>query len=138
MFADTSIPVQALLDHLRDGGDVEAFLLAWPGLSAGQVHAVLTYALEGLIDRERIPLGPPQASLLPRTDGRGVVTNADELTADLVVGHRVLCPSCRLLVFQSWPEGWDSHAEHRCSGLTATDPARRKAEFKRRYEHLFR
>src|SRR4030095_957420 len=102
------------------------------------VKAVLSLALEDLIRRERIPPAPPQVSLLPRTDGKDVIQNADELSADQVVGRKVLCPACRKLVFQSWPEGWDAHAEHRCAGVTATDPARRKTEFKKRYGHLFR
>ena len=126
------------MDHLRSGGSLQGFVEAWPDLPQDQVLAALVLALEELIDRERVPLGPPQGSLLPRTDGKGAVTNASELTADLVVGRRALCPACRLMVFQAWPEGWDSHAAHRCTGLHASDPELRKAEFKRRYAHLFR
>jgi hypothetical protein len=117
---------------------MESFLDTRPDLSADRVRDVVIYALDELIARERIPAGPPQASLLPRTDNRGVITNAADLTADLVVGRRVLCPACRGLQFRSWPEGWDSHAEHRCSGILAVEPRARKAEFKRRYGHLFR
>lgn len=103
-----------------------------------QVREAVVLALEELIERERVLVGPPQRSLLPRLDGQGVVTNATELSADLIVGRKVLCPACRALVFQAWPEGWDSHAAHRCPGVHAIDSELRKTEFKRRFEHLFR
>lgn len=44
-----------------------------------------------------------------------------------------LCPACQTHEFRRWPFGWDSHAAHRCAGLTATDPEARKAEFKCRF-----
>jgi hypothetical protein len=138
VFAGSTVPVQALLESIRRGESPERFLEHWPELGLEQVQAVLSLALEDLIKRERIPPPPPQASLLPRTDPKGVIQNGDELSADQVVGRKVLCPACRKLVFQSWPEGWDAHAEHRCAGITAVDPVRRKGEFKKRYGHLFR
>lgn len=101
------------------------------------MRAVLAWALRELIARERLPTGPPQASLLPRLKD-GVITNTGELRADQVTGRKAVCPACGRLVFQSWPEGWDSHVEHRCAGVTAVDAEERKAEFKRRYEYLFR
>lgn len=138
VFAGTALPLRALLDHLQSGGDLDAFTREHPELPREQILAVCTVALEELIERERIPVGPPQGSLLPRTDAHGAITNAAELAASQVVHRQVLCPACRELTFQRWPEGWDSHAEHRCAGLAATDPAARKAEFKRRYQHLFK
>lgn len=48
-----------------------------------------------------------------------------------------ICPGCEDHVFKRWPFGWDSHAAHRCKGLSARDPAERKREFKRRFGHLF-
>lgn len=138
MFAGSTVPLRVLLDHLGRGEDLDAFAEQHPDLSREQVLAVCAFALEDLIERERIPVGPPQGSLLPRIDREGVITNAAELGAYQVVRRKVLCPACREMVFQVWPEGWDSHAEHRCAGITATDAASRKAEFKRRYEHLFK
>jgi uncharacterized protein (DUF433 family) len=138
VFAGTTVPIQTLADHLRGGGDVASYLDRWPALPPERVRDVLVFALEELIARERVPAGPPQASLLPRTDERGAIINAADLTAAVVVGKRVLCPACRELRFRSWPEGWDSHAAHRCSGIVAVEPRARKAEFKRRYGHLFR
>jgi hypothetical protein len=126
------------VNALRQGESVEQFLARHPGLDQQQVLAVVAWALDELVERERIPPVPSQASLLPRTDERGVIINTPELRPDQVVGKKVLCPACRRLVFQSWPEGWDAHAEHRCAGITAVEPARRKQEFKRRYGHLFR
>ena len=60
------------------------------------------------------------------------------LTAEDVVGQRVLCPGCRQTVFASWPEGWDAHAAHRCGGVEGATRAARKASFKHRFAHLFR
>ena len=71
-------------------------------------------------------------------DAAGVIVNAEELSVGQVVGKRVRCPACRMLVFQSWPEGWDAHAATRCRGLTGTGAEARKANFKSRYAQLFR
>ncbi len=137
MFAGTTVPLQVLLDSLKRGDGVARLLEAHPELSEAQVRAVLSWALEELIVRERLPIGPPQASLLPRVKD-GVITNTGELRADQVTGRKAVCPACGLLVFQSWPEGWDSHVEHRCAGVTAVSGEDRKAEFKRRYAYLFK
>lgn len=137
MFAGTTVPLQLVLDGLRRGESVSQLVAAHPGLTEAQVRSVLAWALEELIARERLPVGPPQASLLPRVR-EGVITNTGELRADQVVGRKALCPACGRLVFQSWPEGWDSHAEHRCAGVTAVDGEERKAEFRRRYQYLFK
>ena len=75
---------------------------------------------------------------LPRLDSAGIVQNAEELSAKQVIGKRVLCPACRSLVFKAWPEGWDSHAERRCRGLSAKGGTERKEEFRRKYGYLFR
>jgi uncharacterized protein (DUF433 family) len=137
VFAGTTIPLQTLLDGLKRVDGVARLLEAHPELTEAQVRSVLVYALEELIARERLPVGPSQASLLPRVKD-GVITNTGELRADQVTGRKALCPACGRLVFQSWPEGWDSHVEHRCAGVTAVDADARKTEFKRRYEYLFR
>ena len=47
------------------------------------------------------------------------------------------CPACPN-VFQDFPLGWDAHAAHRCSGLTAVEPDGRKREYKERFGHLFK
>lgn len=137
VFAGTTIPLQVLLESLERGDGVAHLLETCPELGESQVRAVLAWALRELIARERLPTGPPQASLLPRVKD-GVITNTGELRADQVTGRKAVCPACGRLVFQSWPEGWDSHVEHRCAGVTAVDAEERKAEFKRRYEYLFR
>lgn len=43
------------------------------------------------------------------------------------------CPGCGEHYFVRWPFGWDAHAAHRCTGLTETDPVRRKAELKTKF-----
>jgi hypothetical protein len=68
----------------------------------------------------------------------GVILNAKDLTAGDLAQERVLCPACGDKTFAMWPEGWDSHAAHRCSGLCGTTPEARKAAFKREFGHLFR
>jgi len=138
LFAGTTVPIRRLLEHLRAGGDITGFLDVHPAVAPDTAREVLGYALELLIQRERVPAAPKQGSLLPRTDRTGVIVNAADLTADLVVHRRVLCPACRAMTFQRWPEGWDSHSEHRCAGIMALDPVARKREFKQRFGHLFR
>lgn len=69
--------------------------------------------------------------------GATVIRDVSGLTARDVAHKRVLCPGCGVKVFAMWPEGWDSHAAHRCTGLAERGLAARKAEFKSRYRHLF-
>ncbi|MEZ4455061.1 MAG: DUF433 domain-containing protein [Gemmatimonadales bacterium] len=138
VFAGTRVSVKQLIDHLDRGGTVADFLARYPQLEPDQVAQALALGLEALVARVPVDPLPAQASLLPRTDKRGVILNPEELTAALVVGRTVRCPACRDLVFESWPEGWNAHAARRCRGLRSTGPAGRQAEFKRRFEHLFR
>lgn len=137
VFAGTRVPLRALMDHLDRGGGLEEFLDRYPAVPREVALAALALGLEAL--EAELPLGPPpsQRSLLPRTDREGVIVNAEELTAPLVVGRRVLCPACQMLTFKAWPGGWDAHAEHRCRGLRSRDPGDRKAEFKERFRPLF-
>jgi hypothetical protein len=75
-----------------------------------------------------------------RRDTADVIVNAEDLTAADVVMQRVLCPPCHLKVFEEWSAGWDAHAASptACRGLTAIGADARKAEFRARFEHLFR
>lgn len=138
VFAGSRVPVRLLMDHLDRGGDLESFFARYPALPRDVVYAACALGLEALAAAAPLEPAVPQRSLLPRTDRDGVILNAEELAADQVIGRRVLCPSCRSLVFASWPGGWDAHAATRCRGLAARDAAARKAEYKRRYETLFR
>ncbi|MEZ4585910.1 MAG: DUF433 domain-containing protein [Gemmatimonadales bacterium] len=138
VFAGTSVPVRALIDHLDRGGDLEQFLARHDSVARDQALAACALGLEALLEAIPLDASPPQRSLLPRTDRDGVIQNAEELEAAQVVGRRVRCPGCRDLVFQSWPGGWDSHAATRCRGLAGADERARKAEFKRRFSSLFR
>lgn len=138
VFAGTRVPVKTLIDHLDRGGSLDDFLERNPQLVRETVLAACALGLETLV--ATVPLEPAieQGSLLPRVDPDGAIVNALELGAGQVVGRRVLCPACRSLVFRAWPEGWDGHAARKCRGLKAREPGPRKAEFKRRFEHLFR
>ena len=71
-------------------------------------------------------------------DANGVILNAEQLTVDDVVKQKVQCPACQDYVFETWPYGWDAHAEFKCKGLEATSSEQRKVEFKEKYGHLFR
>ena len=82
-----------------------------------------------------------------RVDDRGVITNAEELTVDLIALEKVWCPACHEKVFLKWSGGWDGHASWKCTGLQApfatnqyAEPAieARKNEYKTRFSHLFR
>ena len=138
VFAGSEVPVRWLQEHLDGGGDLESFLARHPGVEPEVVRQVLALGIEALVQEIPLEAGPRQRSLLPRTDGAGVITNAEELSVGQVVGQQVRCPACRMLVFRSWPEGWDAHAATRCRGLSGRDPEGRKAEFKRRFGQLFR
>lgn len=85
---------------------------------------------------EPVPVTPQSVAV--RRDVNGVIVNAAELTADDVALQRVLCPACERKVFKSWPLGWDAHAAHPCPGVAMGTDAERKAEYRRRYGHLFR
>ncbi len=138
VFTGTRIPVKSLIDHLDRGGSIDEFLQRYRDLPRDTVLAACALGLESLL--AGVPVEPTvtQASLLPRTNAQGVVINPEELGARAVVGKRVRCPACRSLVFSSWPLGWDGHAARTCRGLKAREETARKAEFKRRFEHLFR
>lgn len=138
VFAGSRVPVRLLIEHLDRGGDLQAFIDRYPSVSREVVLAACALGLEALIQAAPLEPAVAQRSLLPRIDRAGVILNAEELAADQVIGRKVLCPACRTLAFQSWPGGWDAHAATRCRGLAGRDPVARKAEFKRRYEVLFR
>jgi hypothetical protein len=138
VFAGTRVPVSRLLEHLDRGKSLDAFLAAYPELSADVVLQALALGLEALVKEVPLERGPQQRSLLPRQDADGVIVNAEELSVGQVVGKRVRCPACRKLVFQSWPEGWDAHVATRCRGVQGSSAEARKSEFKRRYAQLFR
>jgi uncharacterized protein (DUF433 family) len=93
VFAGTTIPLQVLLESLRRGDGVARLLEGYPELTEAQVRAVLSWALEELIGRERLPVGPPQASLLPRVKD-GIITNTGELRRKVM--EKAVCPAAPL------------------------------------------
>ena len=138
VFAGSRVPVKALIDHLDRGGSLDEFHRRNPLVPRDLLNAACALGLEALTGVAPLETVVEQASLLPRIDPSGAIANAEELAASVVVGRKVRCPACRTLVFKSWPEGWDAHAARRCRGLVGRDDRARKAEFKRRYQHLFR
>ncbi len=138
VFAGSRVPVKSLIDHLDRGGSLDDFIQRNPQLDRDTALAACALGLETLVATVPLEVVVEQGSLLPRLDPGGAIVNALELAAEQVIGRRVLCPGCLTLIFRSWPEGWDGHAARRCRGLKAREPEARKAEFKRRFEHLFR
>jgi hypothetical protein len=88
--------------------------------------------------RESSPRIAPGSATRPRVDAHGVIVNAAELTAADLAGKRVLCPGCGEKVFEMWPGGWDAHAAHLCRGALGATDELRKADFRKRFDRLFR
>ena len=74
------------------------------------------------------PLGSPTAYIptepKPKTKTKQTISDT---------AHQRACPACNQHLFKRWPFGWDTHAAHRCTGLTEIEPEARKKEFKRRF-----
>ena len=51
LFKDTRVPVTALFENLEDGATVADFLDWFPGVTSGQVEAVLEHAERSLLVR---------------------------------------------------------------------------------------
>lgn len=68
----------------------------------------------------------------------GVILNARGLSADEVIGERVLSLSGDDKVFQLWPEGWDANAAYKCTGSRGVTLEEGKSDFKQRFGYLFR
>jgi len=132
VFVGTRVPVLALVEHLRSGDGLAGFLREFPSVTKEAAVAVMISALE------QVSEGAVSALPKPRHDTNGIILNAHELTAAQVANKAVRCPACEKMNFKMWPEGWDAHAEHKCAGLAEVDGTARKAEYKRRYGHLFR
>ena len=71
-------------------------------------------------------------------DANGVIINAADLAANDLAEQRVLCPACGDKVFEKWPMGWDAHSAHRCGGVEGATEETRKADFRDRFDPLFR
>jgi hypothetical protein len=55
----------------------------------------------------------------------------------VATSYAKVCPACNAFEFKRWPFGWDAHAAYKCTGLIATDPDARKAEFRKRFASEF-
>lgn len=99
-----------------------------------QVRAVVP---DGVVLDEGSPRPPDQQVPAGNPSPLAIISDLTGLTAHDVRHRRVLCPGCGDKLFELWPEGWDAHAAHRCSGLSGTAVQDRKTEFKTRFRHLF-
>lgn len=50
VFKGTRVPVKALFENLEDGANVDDFLEWFPGVTRGQVEAVLAHAEQSLAE----------------------------------------------------------------------------------------
>jgi len=117
--------------------------IAW-GAAHDQVDAYLSAWIAGLEENDRAPLGAPPDDVIwvPKVSASFQVPQVPRAarppTDAAPSGVSLLCPGCGEKQFQRWPWGWDAHAAHACRGLTETEPERRKAEFRRRFEQYFK
>lgn len=144
VFPGTRVPLQSLVEYLRAGEGVTAFLRDFPSVKPAQASEALAAGLEALISKSSAKarfvaerdVTQKKRSPEPRRDEKGVIINAEELTAEEVVRQPVRCPACSDMTFKTWPEGWDTHAD-KCSGLSPGSKDERKADYRVRYGHLF-
>lgn len=121
----------------RAGRAVPRLALELPG--PGRTRLVRDYAChESCFQGALAPTHRTGSGRPVERSADGVIVNAAELTADDLVNERVLCPACGGMTFAQWPNGWDAHASHRCPGMGGATAAARKADFKKRFGHLFR
>jgi Protein of unknown function (DUF429) len=119
--------------------------IAW-GASHDQLDAYLSAWVASLEEPDRVAYGRPpgDAIWVPRVLRTYSVPLSVKPSvppairrAPAVPSASFLCPGCGQKEFKRWPWGWDAHAAHACRGLSATDPEKRKAEFRRRFAHHF-
>ena len=129
---------------------------AFEDIAFGPAHdrldAYLSAWVAALPEERRIPFGnPPNDVIWAPKVGAGVYerptvprkkerNSAPRRTPGVLHDERFrrVCPACKAHTFARWPFGWDSHAAHKCTGLAASGPAARKAEFKERFGDSFR
>jgi uncharacterized protein (DUF433 family) len=143
----TRITVELILENLAQGGSIEDLLEGYPHISEEDIRAAVGYAA-GMVHRQwranwngrgtiaEVGSSQHDGSTIRREDG--AIINATELPAENLTHDKVLCPACRVFVFQKWPEGWDGHSGWKCTGLEGSDVEERKTEFKLRFALLFR
>lgn len=111
------------------------------------VDAYLSAWVAALDEHDRIALGTPPDDViwLPRLQ-RGAqftapapsaATQSDESPQEESHERIKVCPACEEKRFKLWPLGWDAHAAYQCTGLTASEPEERKAEYRQKFGHLF-
>jgi hypothetical protein len=126
-------PLFADIAHAPAHDRLDAYLSAWVA------------ALEEP-DREGLGIPPDDVIRVPRIESPRFAHSMDPLRTTTGGGRKAhqrsasrggfLCPACGDHAFRRWPLGWDAHAAYRCTGLTSTDPAERKREFRARFGEL--
>lgn len=126
-------------------GDPPSALIAW-GPPHDRLDAYLSAWVAALDEEDRLPLGeaPHDVIWVPRLTGvaeppRAAPARPAASAAPVSdPGATFACPACGTKRFKRWPFGWDAHAAHACTGLSAVDPEERKREFKERFGDRFR
>ena len=116
---------------------LDAYLSAWVAALSPEDRTVFGSTPDDAIWVPRLGASrepSPLAELAPVGVTRS--RRNDTATVPVAAGTR-LCPACGTFPFRRWPWGWDAHAAHTCPGLTETEPAARKAEFRTRFARWF-
>ena len=132
-------------------GDPVLNEIGW-GTMHDQLDAYLSSWVASLSEGQRTAFGhPPDDAIwipkLQRPDLQGVpVFSVAPVRADrfmrnveptIPAASGVICPGCGQYRFRRWPWGWDGHAAYKCTGLVASTPEGRKAEFRRKFAEHF-
>lgn len=133
-------------------GDPILSEIAW-GSAHDQLDAYLSSWVASLSENDRVAFGQQPndavwvpklvepASLSARTGGSRTASMSrdldDHAPRALFPIAPLVCPACGKHSFKRWPWGWDRHAAHKCSGLSAAEPEARKSEFRQRFADHF-
>jgi hypothetical protein len=115
------------------------------GPAHDRLDAYLSAWVAALSPADRMPFGMPPSDVIwaPKLGShnfdRPVAKNRYQppRKASATGSHKLCCPACGSHEFKRWPFGWDAHAAHKCAGVTGRDAGERKADFKKRFGHLF-
>jgi uncharacterized protein (DUF433 family) len=66
VFAGTRVPVDTLLDHLKDGATVDEFLAGYPSVARWQAEGLLDLAVTGALEALDAAHAAPRPSAVPR------------------------------------------------------------------------
>lgn len=118
------------------------------GSAHDRLDAFLSAWVAALSTSDRIAFGRPPDDVIwaprlctPQSEAPQYTEQSDFSQIQQYTGqsnsHTLICPACGRHEFKRWPFGWDSHAGHRCPGVTGNNIGERKRDFKARFGHMF-